>query len=91
MSRGHPTRRGAASLQRKQPQVGEIENEIDDTYDDLLAGVSNAKALNAIPFQEIRRLKKQAEGAAKTFNILRESQVLHLSEVRILVLEEKNE
>ena len=82
MNRGRPTRRGQASLQRKQSSIANIESDNDDAYDGLPEGVCGAKALTNIPIDELRSLRRGAKGTAKLFKILRECEVSKLSKVR---------
>ena len=67
------------SLQRILQKTTETNGSADETYRDLPTGMSATRALNTIPVDELRNLKRNAESSAVLFGILRESEVSDLS------------
>ena len=81
MNRGRPMKRRDVSLQRGISRGLKLAL-INDTFADLPTGHRNMQATNAIPHEELLVLRKAAEALASSFEILRETQIEELNQVR---------
>ena len=80
MNRGRPTKKPSASLRRVLDRCTEDDIAAKAAFSELPMGISNAKAVSAIPTGELRNLKQHAIASAAAFRVLRETDVSDLCE-----------